>query len=369
MLTLNRFLLISALSFVLSIVVRAEEPKKEEAMSGAMTGAMMSGEGSGLPVEGQMPPLTGDGVWLNSEPLTPERLRGKVVLIDFWTYSCINCLRAMPYVKSWYERYKDHGLVVVGIHAPEFDFEKNVANVRRAMQKFGVTYPVVLDTNYSLWKAFNNRYWPAHYFVDAEGKIRGHHFGEGNYKESEELIRQLLTDAGVKQLPAPVSGIRQEGVQAAASHESVESPETYIGYGRAENFVSPGGALEDGPKAYAAPDKLKLNDWALGGNWTVEEEKAMLNAPAGKIVFRFKARDLHLVLGPGSDGKAVRFRVTVDGKAPARDHGVDVDEKGNGVVHEQRLYQLIRQSGEADEHTFVIEFLDAGAQAYAFTFG
>lgn len=325
----------------------------------------------GLPVEGELPALDGATSWLNSPPLTREALRGKVVLIDFWTYSCINCLRALPYVDGWYEKYKDHGLVVIGVHSPEFAFEKDAGNVRHAVQDLGVTYPVAVDSNYAIWRAFDNQYWPAHYFSDGQGRIRGHHFGEGDYPQSEDVLRQLLTEAGFRHLPpAGISTDRAEGVQVASDDSNMLSPETYVGYARAEHFSSPSGVLPDRPNDYTAPDKLELNQWALSGTWAVDEEKALLGKAPGTIVFRFQARDLHLVLGPGPRGKPVRFRVRLDGVAPGSSHGVDTDADGNGVVHEQRLYQLIRQpAGEIHRHTFTIQFLDGGVQAYAFTFG
>jgi cytochrome c biogenesis protein CcdA/thiol-disulfide isomerase/thioredoxin len=323
-----------------------------------------------LPVEGEIPSFAGAVLWLNSPPLTPEALRGKVVMVDFWTYSCINCLRALPYVKGWYEKYKDHGLVVVGVHAPEFAFEKDPGNVRRAVADLKITYPVALDNDYAIWQAFNNQYWPAHYFIDSSGKIRAHHFGEGNYDESEATIRKLLTEAGNGGLPAPgIGAIPAVGVQAPADEAHDQSPETYLGYRRAENFASPGGLAQDQAHAYAAPAVLKLNQWALSGSWKVDPEKATLAAAPGKITFRFYARDLHLVLGPGNDGKPVRFRVTLDGAAPAGNRGADTDSNGGGVIGGQRLYQLIRQTGAVGEHVFTIEFLDSGIQAYSFTFG
>jgi cytochrome c biogenesis protein CcdA/thiol-disulfide isomerase/thioredoxin len=343
------------------------------AMSNADGHAMMmsSAKAAGaLPVEGEIPSFAGAALWLNSPPLTPEELRGKVVMVDFWTYSCINCLRALPYITGWYEKYKDHGLVVIGVHAPEFAFEKDPGNVRRAVADLKITYPVALDNDYAIWQAFNNQYWPAHYFIDASGKIRAHHFGEGNYDESERTIRTLLTEAGNTGLPAPGMGaLPAVGVQAPADEAHDQSPETYVGYRRAENFASPGGFAQDQAHAYAAPAALKLNQWALNGSWKVDPEKATLAAAPGKITFRFYARDLHLVLGPGSYGKPVRFRVTLDGAAPAGNHGADTDLSGAGVIDGQRLYQLIRQAGAVGEHVFTIEFLDAGIQAYSFTFG
>lgn len=323
-----------------------------------------------LPIEGELPSLAGASSWLNSAPLTPQALRGKVVLIDFWTYSCINCLRSLPFVKAWYAKYRDHGLVVIGVHAPEFAFEKDPANVRRAVRELGIAYPVALDNDYSIWQAFDNQYWPAHYFIDAMGRIRGHHFGEGDYDGTERTIRELLVEAGMHGLPPVDAGpIAATGVEAAADESDMQSPETYVGYERAANFSSPSGFSQDRPAGYAAPGVLKLNQWALAGTWTVGKERAVLNRAPGKIVFRFYARDLHLVLGPAPDDKPVRFRVQLNGAPPGLDHGVDIDSAGNGVVREQRLYQLIRQSTDVQEQTFTIEFLDAGVQAYSFTFG
>lgn len=334
-------------------------------------GAMMSAQGaSGAPkIEGEMPPLTGATGWLNSKPLTTEGLRGKVVVVDFWTYSCINCLRSMPYINAWYEHYKDHGLVILGVHSPEFAFEKDTDNVRQAVQKFSIAHPVALDSELAIWKAFNNRFWPAKYFVDAQGRIRGHHFGEGKYARSERLIRQLLTEAGANDLPDPLDYADGAGVAAPADTANVASPETYLGFHRAENFSSPGGFVRSEAKDYALPAKLALNQWALAGRWNVGAERSVLAQAPGRVVFRFRARDLHLVLGPGADRKPVRFRVLLDGKPPAGDAGMDVDAEGKGVVREQRLYQLIRQKGGVEEHEFTIEFLDPAVEAYSFTFG
>jgi cytochrome c biogenesis protein CcdA/thiol-disulfide isomerase/thioredoxin len=320
--------------------------------------------------EGDLPALTGASLWLNSVPLTPEALRGKVVLVDFWTYSCINCLRSLPYVKAWYERYRDHGLVVIGVHAPEFAFEKSPDNVRRAVADLGITYPVALDNDYAIWQAFHNQYWPAHYFVDAQGHIRGHHFGEGDYDGTEQTLRQLLIEAGNQNLPAAGAGAAtQSGIEAAADEAHIQSPETYLGYGRAVNFTSPGGFALDQIKTYVTPSTLDLNQWGLAGSWFVRNEDGVLKAASGALSFRFYARDLHLVMGPGADGKPVRFRVTLDGAAPGADHGVDIAADGSGQVREQRLYQLIRQSKDVKEHTFTIQFLDSGVQVYSFTFG
>ncbi|MEO7208724.1 MAG: cytochrome c biogenesis protein DipZ [Steroidobacteraceae bacterium] len=323
-----------------------------------------------LPVEGEIPSFAGATLWLNSPPLTPESLRGKVVVVDFWTYSCINCLRALPYVESWYQKYRDHGLVVIGVHAPEFAFEKDSGNVRRAVADLKITYPVAMDNDYAIWQAFNNQYWPAHYFIDATGRVRAHHFGEGDYDQSEQIVRTLLTEAGQSGLPpAGMGSVKAAGVEAPPDEAHDQSPETYVGYRRADNFASRGGFAQDQAHVYSAPAALKLNQWALGGSWKVDPEKAVLGASGGKIEFRFYARDLHLVLGPGSDGKPVRFRVTLDGAQPAASHGADTDSGGAGVIDRQRLYQLIRQSGKVGEHVFSIEFFDPGVQAYSFTFG
>jgi thiol-disulfide isomerase/thioredoxin len=340
------------------------------AMNNGNAMAMTAAHGTGdLPVEGEVPSFAGATLWLNSPPLTPEGLHGKVVLVDFWTYSCINCLRALPFVKSWYAKYKDHGLVVIGVHAPEFAFEKDPDNVRRAVKDLGITYPVALDNDYAIWQAFNNQYWPAHYFIDATGRIRSHHFGEGDYEGSEQTIRRLLTDAGQTDLPPAGSQVQAAGAQAAADEAHDQSPETYLGYRRAANFASPGGAAPDVPHAYSLPSELKLNQWALAGSWTVADEKAIVGAPRAKIAFRFLARDLHLVMGPGPNGKPIRFRVSLDGAPPGANHGVDSDASGAGTIGEERLYQLIRQSGDVAEHLFTIEFLDVGGEAYSFTFG
>lgn len=327
----------------------------------------MAEESGDLPVEGKMPSIDGAVEWLNSPPLTRETLKGKIVLIDFWTYSCINCLRALPYVEAWAKKYKDKGLVVIGVHAPEFAFEKNISNVKRAVSDLGITYPVAIDNNYAIWRAFNNEYWPAHYFIDAEGNIRHHHFGEGNYDGSERVIQKLLAEAGNKNVSKDIVSVSGSGIEAQSS-DAAMSPETYVGYRRAENFVSPGGAVRDASHDYARA-LLNLNDWALNGNWTITPEHAVSNAPNGSITYKFHARDLHLVLGPQPDGKPVRFKVTIDGKTPGESRGADTDANGEGTVTEQRLYQLVRQTGQIADRTFEIQFLDPGVQAYAFTFG
>ena len=320
-----------------------------------------------LPVEGTLPPLDGAVEWINSPPLSREALRGKVVLVDFWTYSCVNCLRSLPYVRAWADKYRDRGLVVIGVHTPEFAFEKVPANVRKAVSDLQVGHPVAVDSDWRIWRAFSNEYWPAHYVVDAQGRIRHHHFGEGSYEESERVIQKLLAEAGAKDVPQDRIAVAASGVQAAADMGDVRSPETYLGYARAQSFASPGGAVRDAVHDYTAAPTPALNEWGLGGAWTIGAEEATLARPTGRIACRFHARDLHLVLGPGA-GPA-RFRVTIDGKPPGGDHGADVDPAGDGTVDTHRLYQLVRLQGPVSDHLFEIEFLDPGVQAFAFTFG
>jgi cytochrome c biogenesis protein CcdA/thiol-disulfide isomerase/thioredoxin len=312
--------------------------------------------------------LSGAGDWLNSPPLTIEGLKGKVVVIDFWTYSCINCLRSIPYVKAWAEKYKDHGLVVIGVHTPEFAFERNINNVRAAAFDLKIEYPIAIDNEYKIWRSFDNKYWPAHYFIDAKGRRRFHHFGEGEYDQSEQAIQRLLGEAGNGDVPQSLVTVNASGVEAAPSVDGDRSPETYIGYDRARNFASPGGIVENERHVYASASLL-LNQWSLSGDWTVRGENAVLNGVGGSIVYRFHARDLHLVLRPGTNGKPIRFRVTIDGNAPGADHGTDTDADGQGVVDSHRLYQLVRQNDVISDRTFAIEFLDPGVYAYAFTFG
>ncbi|MBE1160051.1 cytochrome c biogenesis protein DipZ [Dyella acidiphila] len=324
--------------------------------------------GASLPVEGELPSLAGATQWINSAPLTPASLRGKVVLVDFWTYSCINCIRSLPYVNAWAQKYRDHGLVVIGVHSPEFAFEKDPANVTKAVRDFGISYPVAVDSDYAIWQAFNNEYWPAHYFIDAHGQIRGHHFGEGNYIGSEDLIRRLLSDAGYKDLPGGYVQPNAAGAEIADSGDAHRSPETYVGYARSENFAG-GQIAHDDSWNYRAPTTLLTNQWSLNGHWTVQKQSAQLTQADGSVIYRFRGRDLHLVLGPGKDGKPVRFRVTLDGKAPGADHGTDIDADGNGTVDGQRLYQLVRQAHGTGDRVFDITFLDPDVHVYAFTFG
>jgi len=322
-----------------------------------------------LPIEGELPSLAGAVQWLNSPPLSAEALRGKVVLIDFWTYSCINCLRTVPYVTAWAEKYKDQGLVVIGVHAPEFAFERDANNVKNAVKKLGVTYPVALDNDFKIWRAFDNQYWPAHYFVDANGHIRYHHFGEGAYAESEQVIQQLLREAGRSGVGSELTHVKTQGAQQGSDRANVQSPETYLGYERGEHFASTPQAVADADTTYRLPAAADLNQWGLGGQWKIGSQQASLTGATGSISYRFHARDLHLVMGPASDGKPVRFRVTIDGKTPNGAHGSDTAADGTDTVTEQRLYQLLRQPGDIENHTFSIEFLDPGVNAYAFTFG
>jgi cytochrome c biogenesis protein CcdA/thiol-disulfide isomerase/thioredoxin len=320
--------------------------------------------------EGPMPALDGAVAWLNSPPLSSEELRGKVVLVDFWTYSCINCLRALPYVEGWAAKYKDAGLIVIGVHTPEFAFEKESANVEKAVRDLKIVYPVAIDSDYTIWRAFNNQYWPAHYFVDGKGRIRYHHFGEGSYDESEQVIRELLFENGTQLVSSPEAiTVSPAGAEAAPDWTDERSQETYIGYEKAEHFASVPSIAEDDRQSYKPELPLSLNQWALAGVWKVELENASLLLGSGKIFFRFHARDLHLVLGTVDENKPVRFRVTLDGDSPGADHGDDIDSNGLGEVKGYRLYQLIRQKGSVKDRTFEIEFLGPGVQAFAFTFG
>jgi len=322
-----------------------------------------------LPVEGELPSFAGGGEWFNSSPLTPAALRGKVVLIDIWNYSCINWIRQLPYVRAWAEKYKDRGLVVIGVHSPEFAFEANVDHVRRAVKAMRVTYPVVMDSDHGIWRAFDNEAWPALYFVDAHGRIRHHYYGEGAYDQAEEILLQLLAEAGNGDPSTALVTVDPRGVEAAADWRNLGTPETYVGYERAENFTSPGGLIRDKRHFYTAPARLSLNQWSLAGDWTVGRQPTVLNAANGRITVRFHARDLHLVMGAGALRARVRFRVLLDGRPPESAHGLDVDGQGNGVVTEPRLYQLIRHPGPIVDHTFEIEFLDPGVETFSFTFG
>jgi thiol-disulfide isomerase/thioredoxin len=337
-------------------------------LSGCVAPQLTRAEGQ-LPIEGKLPALGSVTEWLNSQPLMTDGLRGKVVLVQFWTYTCINWLRTLPYVSAWAEKYRDQGLVVIGVHTPEFAFEKDVANVRQAAKDMRVVYPIAIDNDYAIWRAFKNQYWPALYFVDAQGHIRHHQFGEGEYEQSERIIQQLLAEAGFARLSHEVVSVDARGVEAAADWDSLKSPENYVGYARTENFASPGGAVVDKPRLYAAPARLGLNQWALSGDWTMKKQFTALNQANGRIACRFHARDLHLVMGPAARGGSVRFRVLIDGEPPGARHGIDVDAQGGGTITQQRLYQLIRQPKPITDQQFEIEFLDSGVEAFAFTFG
>jgi len=321
-----------------------------------------------LPVEGELASFGGATGWLNSAPLTERELRGNVVLVNFWTYTCINWLRQLPYVRAWAGKYSGQGLVVIGVHTPEFSFEHNGDNVHWAVQDMRIGYPVAIDSDYAVWRAFSNNYWPALYFADAQGRIRHHHFGEGEYQRSETIIQQLLIEAGFGAGHDVVS-VDARGVEAPADWATLRSPENYTGYGRTENFASPGGVLPNKPGSYAIPAELRLNNWALSGNWTTEQVATRLNTATGQLAYRFHARDVNLVMGPATSGTSVRFHVLLDGQPPGAAHGTDLDSRGNGTVVEQRLYQLIRQDGPVTEQTFEITFLDPDVEAYAFTFG
>jgi thiol-disulfide isomerase/thioredoxin len=321
------------------------------------------------PAGGELAALDSATAWLHSEPLTAASLRGKVVLVDVWTFTCINWLRTLPYVRAWAERYKDQGLVVIGVHAPEFAVERDLDNVRRAATELRVDYPIAVDNDFAIWRAFNNNYWPALYLVDAQGRVRHHQFGEGDYDQAERMIQQLLTEAGAGGVSRELVSVVGRGAEAPADWDSLRSPENYVGYDRTENFASPGGAVLDQRHLYAPPAGLSLNHWSLAGDWTMGRQALVLNQGGGLIAYRFHARDLHLVMGPSESGTAVRFRVLIDGQPPGAAHGVDVDDHGIGTITEPRLYQLIRQPRPIADRLFEIEFLDPGVQALAFTFG
>jgi thiol-disulfide isomerase/thioredoxin len=324
---------------------------------------------SDLPVEGMLASFDGATAWLNSEPLTPAALRGRVVVVQFWTYTCINWLRTQAYYRAWSQRYRDKGLMTVGVHTPEFKFEHDLENVKWAVQARHIDYPVAVDNDYEVWRAFANNYWPALYFADAEGRIRHHRFGEGDYERSEMVIRQLLADAGAEDTRPGLATIDPSGDEVQADWEDLGSPESYLGYEQANGFDPGGSAAPDKPHDYTAPVKLRLNRWGLAGNWTLRSDASRLNAPDGRIAYQFHARDVNLVMGPGRKGETVRFRVLLDGQRAGSSHGADVDADGNGMVVQQRMYQLIRQQRPIADRRFEIEFLDAGAEAFCFTFG
>jgi thiol-disulfide isomerase/thioredoxin len=321
-----------------------------------------------LPVEGELPELDGATAWLNSPPLTRAGLRDRVVLVSFGTYTCINWIRSLPHVRAWSDKYAGHGLVVFGVQTPEFEFEGGLDDVRRAVREIGVGYPVVVDNDYAIWQAFDNHYWPALYFVDSEGRIRHHRFGEGDYEASEMVLQMLLHEAG-REVDQGLVRIEPDGVEAAADWATLGSPESYLGYGRAVGFASPGGAVPDEPRRYSAPAALRRNEWSLSGAWRIGLVPVHLDESGGSISFQFHARDVHLVMGPPVGAPPVRFRVGLDGEVPGPAHGIDVDQDGDGTADYQRLYQLIRQPAPIGDRRFDIEFLDAGVEAFVFTFG
>jgi thiol-disulfide isomerase/thioredoxin len=362
----------------MSIQVRRKlrRPLGAAAMFAAVAGLGMIGSpgqhmgaSATLPIEGKLPSFGGASGWLNSQPLAATGLRGKVVLVDFWTFTCVNWLRTLPYLRAWNSRYKDRGLVVIGVHTPEFSVEHETENIRRAAQQMRVDYPIAVDNDYAVWRAFDNAYWPAVYIADAQGRVRYHHFGEGEYEQTEKVIQQLLREAGATGVGSELSPVDARSTEVAADWSSLMSGETYVGYEKAENFASPGGAARDKPHAYTAPAKWTLNRWALAGEWTVGREIAVAAKPTARIVYRFHARDVNLVMGSGKRGQPVRFRVLIDGHPPEAAHGTDVDAQGNGTLAEPRLYQLVRQPKPIGDRLFEIEFLDAGAEAFCFTFG
>ena len=325
--------------------------------------------GTQLAIESDLPSFAGATGWLNSSPLTGNDLRGKVIVVEFWTYTCINWLRTEPYVRAWAEKYKDKGLVVIGVHTPEFPFEKDVDNIRKAAKDMKIDYPIAIDSDYRVWGAFNNQYWPALYFIDAKGHIRHHQFGEGEYDQSESVIQQLLAEAGNAGIGKDLVAVTGQGPEAAADWDDLRSAENYVGYDRTEGFASPGGSVRDKPGVYSVPPKLNLNRWGLSGEWTIAKNIITLNKANSRISYRFHARDLHLVMGPATRGNSVRFRVLIDGQPPGSAHGTDIDDQGNGTVTDQRLYQLIRQPAPITDRTFEIEFLDSGLEVFVFTFG
>ncbi len=325
--------------------------------------------GSGVPTGRELSALGSATQWLNSPRWTEADLRGKVILVDFWTYTCVNWRRTLPYVRAWAAKYKPHGLVVIGVHSPEFEFEKDVDAVRREAKRMAVDYPIVIDNDHAIWRAFNNEAWPALYFVDAHGRVRRRHLGEGEYERAEAFIQKLLAETGKRGIGQELVSVQPRGPEAAADWDDLGSPETYVGYEKAERFASPGGMVPDRDRLYRAPARLALNEWALVGGWTLKTGAAALNAADGRMVYRFHARDLNLVMGPSAGGSSVRFRLLIDGRPPGSAHGSDVDEQGNGTAHDLRLYQLIRQTGPVDDRLFEIRFIDPGAEAFAFTFG
>lgn len=350
----------------------AATPTETERTGSGLIGSIvhrLAGDPSALPIEGQLAAFTGATGWLNTEPLTPEGLRGQVVLVDFWTYTCINWLRTVPYVRAWAAKYAEHGLTVVGVHTPEFAFERDVENVMARTAGLGIEYPVAIDSHYGVWRAFDNHYWPAAYVADADGRIRYHHFGEGEYEMTEMVIQELLLDAGAADVPRDLVMPEPRGLEVAADRRNLASPESYLGYAQARGFASASTIAVDQPRSYAAHPSLPLNSWDLDGTWTVARDASILSEPGGRIAFQFRARDVNLVMGPPSKGGSVRFRVHLDGEIAVGALGTSVSTDGSGIVREQDTYQLIRQPGPIRERRFEIEFLDAGVHAFCFTFG
>ena len=368
---INRLLVVAVLAIAIGVPVAGLLGDIKVSQSTASAGVpFLHGFSAGQGADrSELASLERADAWINSPPLTAEALRGKVVLVDFWTYTCINWLRTLPYVRGWAEKYRDQGLVVVGVHAPEFSFEKNLSNVRWAVDDMKVGYPVAVDSEHVIWRAFRNQYWPALYFVDAQGRVRYYHFGEGAYEQSEMVIQELLTEAGHGAIDRKPVSVTPQGLEVAADFATLRSGENYIGYGRTEGFASPGGAVPDTSRMYQLPTMLRLNQWALSGDWTLKPEAAALNKPNGSLAYRFQARDVNIVMGPAAPGTSVKFRVRIDGQPPGAAHGLDVDEQGEGTVTRQRLYQLIRQPKPIADHQFEIEFLGPDVEVFSFTFG
>jgi thiol-disulfide isomerase/thioredoxin len=365
-----RMRLLGALGIgAIAVLIVASSDLGPVARSAALSSPGLHGSSDATPMRGDFPPLTGATEWLNSPPLSPAALRGKVVLVQFWTYTCINWLRAHPYVRAWADKYLDHGLVVIGVHSPEFEFEKSLVNVRRAVKDMAIAYPVAVDSEHEIWRAFRNQAWPAFYFIDAQGRMRHRHYGEGRYEESERVLQKLLVEAGSAGVSRDLASVTGRGLEAAPDWASLRSGENYLGHARTESFASPGGAVPGKRRAYTVPARLALNQWALSGDWTMNRDASVLNAANGRVVYRFHARYVHLVMGPAKQGSTVRFRVLVDGQPPGPARGLDLDERGGGTVAEQRLYQLVRQPQRPIERQIDIEFLDPGVEVYAFTFG
>ncbi|HTP28614.1 MAG TPA: thioredoxin-like domain-containing protein [Anaeromyxobacteraceae bacterium] len=362
-------LLLGSVVTLSTVLLAAGGNPLENLFSHPNPGGPMASDAGPMPMHSQIPTLAGASGWLNSPPLTPEGLQGNVVLVDFWTYTCINWRRTLPYLKAWAQRYGNSGLVLVGVHTPEFPFEHDLDNVRQQAKEIGVNYPSAIDNEYAVWRAFHNQYWPALYVFDTQGRLRHHQFGEGGYAETEKVIQKLLSEAGRKDIDPRPTQVTAGGYELAADWSKVGSYENYLGAARTDGFASPGGSHTGERRQYTLPASLGLNDWALSGTWTVDDERVRLEAVGGRIAYRFRARDVNLIMGPATRRGAVRFRVLLDGKPPGPSHGLDVDEAGNGTANEQRMYQLIRQPGSIVDRRFEIEFLDVGAEAFDFTFG